>query len=40
MAKIMIDVQNRLKGASAEADFWYGKNMDYVEKKAQNSVFH
>ena len=35
-----MDVQKRLKGASAEADFWYGKNMDYVEKKAQNSVFH
>ena len=40
MAKIMINVQNRLKVASAEADFWYGDNLDHVEKKAQNSEFH
>ena len=30
MVRIMIDVQNRLKGASAEADFWYGDNLDHV----------
>ena len=33
MPKIMVNVQKRLKGASAEADFWYGKNMDHVYKK-------
>ena len=40
MAKIMINAQKRLNGASAEADFWYGDNLDHVEKKAQNSEFH
>ena len=40
MAKIMVNVQKRLNGASAEADFWYGDNLDHVEKKAQNSEFH
>ena len=40
MAKIMVNVQKRFKGASAEANFWYGENIDYVEKKAQNSEFH
>ena len=34
MAKMMINVQERLKGATAEADFWYGENIDYVEKKS------
>ena len=40
MAKIMVNVQKRLNGASAEADFWYGDNLDHVEKKDQNSEFH
>jgi hypothetical protein len=34
MAKIIVDVQKRLKGASAEADFWYGDNIDHVKKKS------
>ena len=34
MAKIMVDDQKRLNGASAEADFWYGDNLDHVEKKS------
>ena len=34
MAKIMINVQKRLNGASAEADFWYGDNLDHVENKS------
>ena len=29
----MINVQERLKGATAEADFWYGENIDHVKKK-------
>ena len=33
MAKMMINVQERLKGASAEADFWYGENIDHFERK-------
>ena len=36
MAKIMINVQKRLNEASAEADFWYGDNLDHVEKKSSN----
>ena len=40
MAKIMVNVQKRLKGASAEADFWYGEIIEHVEKKVQNSEFH
>ena len=39
MAKIMVNVQKRLKGASAEADFWYGDNMDHVEKKLKIASF-
>ena len=34
MAKMMINVQERLKGGTAEADFWYGENIDHVEKKS------
>ena len=34
MAKMMVNVQERLKGASAEADFWYGENIDHFEKKS------
>ena len=33
MAKIIVNVQKRLKGASAEAEFWYGDNIDHVERK-------
>ena len=29
----MGNVQERLKGASVEADFWYGENIDHVEQK-------
>jgi len=34
MAKIMVNFQKRLKGASVEADFWYGKNIGLAEKKS------
>ena len=30
----MVDVQKRLKGASAEADFIYDENIDPAEKKS------
>ena len=33
----MANVQKRLKGASFGADFLYDENIDYAEKKAQNS---
>ena len=33
MAKIMINVQKRLNGASSEADFWHGENLDRPEVK-------
>ena len=34
----MVNVQKRLNGVSAEADFWYGNNLDHhVGKKAQNT---
>ena len=33
MVKITTNVQERLKGASVEADFWYGENIDHVQKK-------
>ena len=33
-AKIMVNVQKRLKGASAEANFWHGENIEHVEKKS------
>ena len=36
MAKIMINVQKSLKGASVDADFWHGKTIDH----ALNSEFH
>ena len=32
--KIRVNVQKRLKGASAEADFWHGENMEHVKKKS------
>ena len=34
MAKIMVNVQKRLNGASVRADFLYGENIDHVEKKS------
>ena len=40
MAKIMVNVQKRLNGASAEADFWYGENIDHDEKKGEISDFN
>ena len=30
----MVNVQKRLKGASAEADFWYGENIDHIKEKS------
>ena len=35
MAKIMVNAQKRLNGASAEADFLYGDNIDHVEKSSK-----
>ena len=35
----MVNVQERLKGASVEADFWYGENIDNVEKKIKIAIF-
>ena len=40
MAKITVNVQKWLKGASVEADFWRGDNIDHDEKKAENSDFY
>ena len=37
IAKIMVNVQKRLNGASSKADFWHGENIDHAEKKALNS---
>ena len=34
MAKIMVNVQKRLKGASVQADFLHGENIDHAEKKS------
>ena len=34
MAKIMVNFQKRLKGASVAADFWRGENIDHDKKKA------
>ena len=33
----MANVQKRLKGASVEADFWYGENIGLAEKKSSNT---
>ena len=30
----MVNFQKRLKGASAEADFWHGENIEHAEKKS------
>ena len=35
---MMVNVQERLKGASVEADFWYGDNLDHVGKKKLKMV--
>ena len=34
MVKITVNVQKRVKGASVEADFWYGENIGLAEKKS------
>ena len=31
----MANVQKTLKGASVEADFWHGENIDHPEKKSE-----
>ena len=36
----MANVQKTLKGASVEADFRHGENIDDAEKKDSNSKFH
>ena len=40
MVKITVNVQKRVKGASVEADFLHGENIDHEKKKAQNSNFN
>ena len=37
LSKITANVQKHLKSASFGADFLYDENIDYTEKKAQNS---
>ena len=39
MAKIMVNFQKRLKGASVQADFLYGENIDHSKKKVLNNDF-
>ena len=39
MAKIMVNVQKRLKGDSVEADFWHGEKVDHDEKKLKIASF-
>ena len=34
MVKIMVKVQKRVKGASVEADFLHGENIDHEKKKS------
>ena len=34
MAKIMVNVQKRLKGVSVRAEFLYGGNIDHAEEKS------
>ena len=34
MAKIMVNVQKRLNGASVRAEFLYGKNIDHAGEKS------
>ena len=34
MAKIMVNVQKRLNGASVKADFWHSENIHHLEKKS------
>ena len=33
-AKIMVNVQKRLKGGSVKADFLHDENIDHAEKKS------
>ena len=33
IAKMMVNVQKRLKGASVKADFWHGEYIDHADKK-------
>ena len=40
MAKIMVNVQKRLNGASVRAEFLYGENIGHAKKKALNSNFY
>ena len=40
MAKIMVNVQKRLNGASVRANFLYGENIDHAEKKVLNNDFY
>ena len=38
----MVNVQKRLKGASAEANFWHGEYIDHAEievVKSENMIF-
>ena len=39
MAKIMVNVQKRLNGASVQADFLYGENIDHSKKRVLNNDF-
>ena len=34
MAKIMVNVQKKLNGASVKADFWHGENIDHADEKS------
>ena len=34
MVKIVVNVQKRLKGASAEGDFCHGENKEHAEEKS------
>ena len=40
LLKIMVHVQNKLRGASVKACFWLGEDIGHAEKKAPNSDFH
>ena len=35
----MVNVQKSLMGASSEADFWHGENIDNAEKKSSKYCF-
>ena len=40
IVKIRVKGEKNLNGASVEADFWHGDNLDHNEKKALNNEFH